>query len=158
MPEVLLLRCKPIYSMDVPGQLGRSAEEAEACDCPRAGAVAKQFALVVQALTAARALEAQRQGAGAPPPPAPARQGAPAPPPRASHASAAAVPPPPPRAAQPAPGANSTGSAAMRPPAALRQDEDPWRAQRPAAAVERALAEAQALADAVRARCLAGRL
>ena len=152
-PGPLLLRRKPSDNIEGPDKQDCCAEEADhRAFAPCAGAVAKQFALVVQALTAARALEAQRQM----PPSAPARVAPSPPPPRASGAAAAAVPPPAPRAGQPAPGASSTDAAAgMRPPAALRQDEDPWHAQPPPpAAVARALAEAQALAEAVRARCM----
>jgi hypothetical protein len=101
---------------------------------PRAGAVAKQFALVVQALTAARALDAQRRPtAAAPAAPAGAAPAATAPP--AAKAAAAAGAPPAPRkgaaaaaAAAAAAGARGAEGVGDRDPAPAYVD--PWTAPR----------------------------
>lgn len=101
---------------------------------PRAGAVAKQFALVVQALTAARALDAQRRpSATAPAAPAGAAPAASAPP--AANAPDAAGAAPAPRKGL-APAAAAAAAAAARGAEGPRDRNpapayaDPWTAPR----------------------------
>lgn len=115
-----------------------------------AGAVTKQFALVVQALTAARALDAQRQAAFAPVKPRTA-SATPAPhaalPPHAKALGAVATAPNAAQTAREMPQAPQPGMA----PISAQALDDPWHAPRGA---PRLWAEPQQLvSDAVRLIC-----